>query len=78
MEISYDKSKILANSMKPKPSTKIWMIGKVLKVDQFYTLDPDEVGVDIRVKCDDSTLNSGRIIQLFGRMEPFLAILYSI
>ena len=35
MEISSDKSKILVNSIKPRPFTNTWMIGKVMKeVDQ--------------------------------------------
>ena len=31
MEISSDKSKILDNSIKPRPSTNIWMNGKMLE-----------------------------------------------
>ena len=39
MEISYDKSKILVNNMKPSPSTNIWMNGKMLEgVDQLKYL----------------------------------------
>ena len=36
MEINSDKSKILANSIEPRPSTNIWMNVKKLEVvDQF-------------------------------------------
>ena len=39
MEISTDKSKLLSNSIKPRPSTNIWMSGKTLEeVDQFKYL----------------------------------------
>ena len=31
MEISPDKSKILVNSIKPRPSTNIWMNGQTLE-----------------------------------------------
>ena len=31
MEISSDKSKIIANSIKPRPSTNIWMNGNMLE-----------------------------------------------
>ena len=35
-------------------------------------------GLDVRAKFGDSRLNSGRVIRLFGRLDPFYAILYSI
>ena len=36
MEIGFDKGKILVNSIKPMPSTNIWMNGKTLEEeDQF-------------------------------------------
>ena len=39
MEISSDKSKIITNSMKPRPSNKIQMKGQTLEeVDQFKYL----------------------------------------
>ena len=39
MEISADKIKILINSIKPRSSTNIWTIGKMLmEVDQFKYL----------------------------------------
>ena len=39
MEISSDKCKILANSIKPRPTTNIWINGKTLEeVDQFKYL----------------------------------------
>ena len=37
--MSSDNSKILVNSIKPKPSTNIWMNGEVLEeVDEFKYL----------------------------------------
>ena len=38
----------------------------------------DYVGMDVPAKLGDSRLNSGRIIRLFGRSDPFNALLHSI
>ena len=39
MENSYDKRKILVNSINPRPSTNIWINGQTLEeVDQFKYL----------------------------------------
>ena len=35
-------------------------------------------GMDVRAKFCDSRLNSGRMIRLFARLDPFYAILRSI
>ena len=41
MEISSDKDKLLVNSIKPRPSTNIWMNGKHWKKwDNSNALDP--------------------------------------
>ena len=37
----------------------------------------DFVGSDVRAKCSVSRLENDRIIRLFGRSDPFYAILYS-
>ena len=35
------------------------------------------VGMDVRAKFGDSRLNRGRIIRLFGRQDPFYALLWT-
>ena len=34
----------------------------------------EHVGMDVRAKFDDSRLNNGRTIRLFGRLDPFLLL----
>ena len=41
------------------------------------TVAVDYVGMDVRVTFGESALNSGRIILLFGRPDPFYASLLS-
>ena len=44
MEISWSKSKSHIDSIKPRPSTKIWMNGKTLEeVDQFKYFGPTQM-----------------------------------
>ena len=50
-----------------------------LKVDPEQSINADlKVDVDVLGKYGDSKLNSGRIIQLFGRPGPFYGFLCSI
>ena len=51
MEISFDKSQILFNSIKPRPSTNMWMNGKTLEeVDQFKYLGSTQTKDGISIK----------------------------
>ena len=51
LEISSDKSKIVINNIKPRPSTNVWMNGKPLEeVDQFQYLGSTQTNDGISIK----------------------------
>ena len=57
-------------------ATQIWPKSR-LKVagDVISGVAVDDVGMDVRATFDESGLNTGRIIWLFGRPDPFYASL---
>ena len=85
MEISYDNSKILVNSIKPRPSTNVQMNGQTLEeVDQFkyvgstQTKDGTSVKEEKTRPAQAHSVMKRLVILLKTKPSVFPQILYSI
>ena len=76
MEISSEKSKILVNSIKPRPSTNLQMNGQTLEeVDQFKYLGSTQTKEgtsrkEVKIQTGASTLSLDKAINTMEKSKP--------